>query len=113
MGIAVSLLVASCSRTMPIDFTDDVERVCAAYCEQNLACHEPALFESFEDCYDLCFNEIPRLWQDDACGEAVRAKYECVGQTHSCEAYIDSNNVLADNYTCKAEKERSTSACLQ
>lgn len=67
-----TLALTTCSRVAPADVSDEVERICAAFCEQNVACHEPELFETVSD-----------------------------------------NNVIADDYTCKAEKELRTHVCSE
>lgn len=36
----------------------------------------------------------------------MRDVYECIGSQPTCELFLDTNNVHAEQYTCKAEKER-------
>ena len=110
IGLGAVALVA-CSRVAPADVSEEVERICAAFCEQNVACHEPELFETVDDCFQVCFHEYPSMHELDECGEATRALYDCVGSTQSCEEYLDTNNIGADDYACKAEKESRTLAC--
>ena len=110
LGLGV-LLLTDCSRTAPADLSAEVDRICAMFCQRNVACHEPRLFETEDDCYEVCFEEFPSLHQQTECGAANRALYECVANTTTCEDYLDTNNVFAEDYTCKTEKQRALDAC--
>lgn len=107
VGLALGLVLACSDRTIDpvVDYTEEVERICTAYCEMNVMCHEPAIFSTFEDCYDVCI-DMTYLWDDTHCGEVMRDIHDCAGATTTCEAYNDTNNVHAEDYTCKAEKDR-------
>lgn len=48
------------------------------------------------------------ILNDTDCGEAHRAMMECIGSQPSCELFLDTYDVHADEYTCKAEKDRYT-----
>lgn len=109
MTVAVFVgIAAGACRPGPVDydedFTEEVERICADYCEMNLACHEPPWFDTYDECETTCLGTA-YVYNDTACGEARRAIFECVGATATCEEYNDTNNVHADNYTCKSEKD--------
>jgi hypothetical protein len=86
------------------DFTAEVEQICADYCEMNLACHEPPWFETYAECEHICLHS-EFMYNDTLCGERARAVRACVGSQPTCELYNDTNNVHADEYTCKAEKD--------
>ena len=109
-SVAILLVAAAfaCS-ARPADYEEDftavVEQICADYCEMNLACHEPAWFETYEACDDTCLG-LAYIYNDTDCGQAKRNMYECIGSTSTCELYNDTNNVHADQYTCKTEKDR-------
>ena len=99
-------VIAACSgRTVDteVDYTQEVEQICEDFCTINLACHEPPVFESQVQCRDTC-TELAYIKNDTACGEAHREFMACVAATTTCAEYNDTNNVDADNYTCKAEK---------
>lgn len=105
-ALALGLLgLVGCTRIadVEVDYTDQVLDICTDFCGMNLSCHEPAVFETHEACEAQCF-DMGYILNDSECGEAHRDLYECVGATSTCDAYIDTNNVNADNYTCKAEK---------
>lgn len=87
------------------DFTAEVERICADYCEINLACREPPFFESYEECEHNCLHSA-YIYNDTECGRATRGEIECVGSQPTCELYNDTLNIHADKYTCQAEHER-------
>lgn len=90
------------------DFTAEVERLCADYCEMNLACRAPPAFANYDECEDACLG-LDYVYNDTTCGEAHRAMIECIGSQPTCELFMDTYNVSADDYTCKAEKDRVTS----
>ena len=90
------------------DFTEEVERICADLCTMNLACQEPPAFASQDECESICLG-TDYVYNDTTCGEVKRAAIECIGSQPTCELYLDTNNVLSDDYTCKAEKEAWTS----
>jgi hypothetical protein len=103
----VMAVASACSaRTLDYeeDFIEEVEQICVNYCEKNLACHEPAWFETYEDCEAICLN-TPFAYNDTICGQARRDMMTCIGSTTTCELYNDTNNVHADQYTCQFEKE--------
>jgi hypothetical protein len=107
LSLATAILIAACGPD-PLDhaedFTEEVERVCADYCEINLACREPAWFESYDACEQTCLHAT-YIYNDTPCGEAMRAIMTCVGSQPTCELYNDTLNVHADEYTCQAETE--------
>lgn len=86
------------------DFTEAVERICNDYCSMNLACREPAAFENYQECEDICL-ESAYIYNDTDCGQALRDVFECIGSTSTCELFDDTYNVHADDYTCNAEKD--------
>jgi hypothetical protein len=88
----------------PADFTEEVERICADYCQTYLACREEPVFESYQECEHICLH-IPFIYNDTACGETKRDVYECIGSQPTCELFLDTYNVHAEQYTCKAEKD--------
>lgn len=88
----------------PEDFTEEVERICADYCEINLACREPPWFESYQECEHVCLH-LAYIYNDTPCGAAMRAVHECIGSQPTCDLYNDTFNVHAEQYTCKAEKD--------
>jgi hypothetical protein len=88
----------------PADFTEEVERICADYCEVNLACREPPWFESYQECENVCLH-LAYIYNDTPCGQATRDEIECIGSQPTCELYNDTLNVHAEQYTCKAEKD--------
>jgi hypothetical protein len=88
----------------PADFTEEVERICADNCEMHFACGEPPAFESYEECEQICLH-LAYIYNDTVCGEATRGVYGCIGSQPTCELYLDTNNVHAEQYTCKAEKD--------
>lgn len=91
------------------DFSDEVEQICADYCEQALACLPPdEQFETYGDCEGRCLT-LGYIYNDSACGEAIRDAFACIGSTSTCEAFLDTNNVNAKSYTCQAEKEHYSS----
>lgn len=109
--LAVIVSSVACNRIAdsdPIDYTEEVERICLGLCEMNVACHEPPLFETVEECEAVCL-DIQTLYDDTNCGSAGRDLYDCVAATTTCEMYNDTNNVNAEDYTCKAEKDRLAS----
>lgn len=91
------------------DHSEEVAKICADFCGQALACLPPDDgFESYEDCEGSCLT-LGYIYNDSACGDALRDAYACIGSTPTCEAFLDTNNVDAEDYTCKAEKEHYTS----
>jgi hypothetical protein len=102
-GLACSARVVDVER----DFTEEVERLCVDFCTMNLDCHEPPWFETYGDCEHACLHAA-YVYNDTVCGHARRALLECVGSTETCELYNDANNVFAEDYTCKAEKDHFT-----
>jgi hypothetical protein len=86
------------------DLTEKVERICTDLCELELACIEPSLFESHEDCEHTCLH-TQFIHNDSTCGEVKRAMLECFGSQPTCELYLDTFNDHADEYTCQAEKD--------
>ena len=109
-AIAGIVALAGCSRTADYKeaFTAEVERMCANYCALNLECQEPPAFEGYDECESYCLG-LSYVYNDTECGEAKRAKFECIGSQPTCELYDDTQNVHADEYTCKAEKDAFTS----
>jgi hypothetical protein len=88
----------------PEDFTEEVERICADYCEIYLACREEPVFDSHQECEQVCLH-LAYIYNDTPCGEATRAVKECIGSQPTCDLYNDTLNVHAEQYTCKAEKD--------
>ena len=111
LGLVALTSVTCVDRPLEPDFSEEVERVCGMLCEQNVSCHEPPLFETVNECFEVCISG-DELYTTDACGAARRAVYECVGQTSTCEAYLDTHNVDAEDYTCKSEKDAMVDACI-
>jgi hypothetical protein len=106
--VSVALVGAALScgdRTIdePEDFIEEVERICADNCEMQFACFEPP-FESYEACEHVCLH-TGYIYNDTDCGEAKRGVYGCVASQPTCELYLDTYDVHADDYTCKAEKD--------
>ena len=111
LGLVVAAIVGvalSCGdRTIdpePEDFTEEVERICADFCEVNLECRDPPWFESYAECEHVCLH-LGYIYNDTPCGEAMRAWHECIGSQPTCELYNDTLNVHAEQYTCKAEND--------
>lgn len=101
---AVLLLGACSSRTADSeqDFSADVERICESMCAMVMACREPPIFDTHEACVDSC--AMPGFMvEDSACGQALRDYRECIGDTQTCEAYLDTLAVDAETFTCQAE----------
>lgn len=88
----------------PEDFTEEVERICEEYCEIYLACREEPVFDSYDECEHSCLHTA-YIYNDTDCGEAKRGMYECVASQPTCELFLDTYDVHADDYTCKAEKD--------
>jgi hypothetical protein len=86
------------------DFTDEVRRICVDNCTMDLACREPQWFDTYAECEAVCL-DTPYIYNDTDCGQARRDLVACIGSTATCELYNDTNNVHADDYTCKAEKD--------
>lgn len=116
--LVAGMMVAACgagSLDYDEDFTKEVEQICADYCDVNLACREPAWFESDEACVHSCLHSA-FIYNDTDCGEAKRAVVACVGSQPTCELYDDTLNVHAEVYTCQAETEhraKLSEACGQ
>lgn len=109
LGIAfVTAGVAAACGPGPLDevedFTAEVERNCADYCELNLACEPTPGFELYDECEHVCLHD-GFVYNDTVCGEAARAVTECIGSQPTCELFLDTYNVHADEYTCQAEKD--------
>jgi hypothetical protein len=108
VSVALVGAVLSCGDRLiepePEDFTEEVERICADNCEMQFTCFEPPAFESYEECEHICLH-TPYIYNDTDCGAAKRGVYGCVGSQPTCELYLDTYDVHADDYTCKAEKD--------
>ena len=105
--LTTTIVVVACSgRQLDVeeDFTEEVARICDAFCEMNVACHEPPVFDTEDECLELCLDH-PYMYDDTECGAAHRADMDCVGATTTCAEYLDTLNVHADDYTCKAERQ--------
>jgi hypothetical protein len=105
-SFGAALAFAACSgRTGDYeeDFSDDVERICTAMCEKVVACRDPPVFATEEECRSVCDNES--MYEDTACGQGIRDFRECIGATANCEEYLDTLDVHAEDFTCKAENE--------
>lgn len=104
--LLVALSLAACGERMldvEQDYTEEVEQLCSDLCEKVVTCVEPPLFETREECQVLCTVAPSEVYEDSACGEAFRAYYRCIGGTATCEEYLDTQNVLANDHLCKTE----------
>lgn len=101
--LVLFVLAACSSRTAddPQDYTDEVERICEDLCEKGATCVDPP-FAPYEECMVEC-TQPGGMHDDTDCGAAFRAWFGCVGGTATCEEYLDSRNVNAEDYTCKEE----------
>jgi hypothetical protein len=98
-------LLGCTDRQVPVDYTEEVVRICTDLCEKVVTCVEPPLFSTEAECRASCTRPEHTMYEDSACGEAFRELYSCIGGTENCEEYLDTNNVYAEDYTCKEEKE--------
>lgn len=103
--LALVTALAACSDRMadypPVDYTEEVARICEDLCDKGATCADPP-FVDYDECLDAC--TVPGGMHDDtACGAAFRAWFGCVGGTATCEEYLDSRNTHAENFTCKEE----------
>lgn len=102
--IVILVALAGCSsRTAdyPVDYTEEVERICESVCGRQQMCMDPPYHE-YDDCMALC-NMPGGMHDDTVCGEAFRAFYGCIADTETCEEYLDTHNVNAENFACKEE----------
>lgn len=93
------------------DFSEDVQRICTNLCEKVVECRDPPLFETVDECRATC--TIPSFMYDDSeCGRTLRDFRECVGETQSCEEYLDTLEVHAEDFTCKEELDAYAALCV-
>jgi hypothetical protein len=109
-AVSLAATVACGARTGDYteDFSEAVEEICTDYCTMFFACRDPSFFESYEDCETRC-SGLGYIYNDTACGQSQRDMIGCIGSQPTCELFNDTENVFADDYTCKAEKDYDTS----
>ncbi len=103
---ATVIVVSGCAdRPLDQDFRSEVDQICGQFCSTLLECQPDPSFSSQAECEESC-KGMGFIYNDSDCGDAFRQFYACIGGVGSCKAYFDTHDVDANDYTCKAEKDR-------
>ena len=85
------MLLGCADRTVepPVDYSEEVERICEGFCAMDIACLDEPLV-TVEECIEVCEQPDTVMFEESACGDAFRAYYGCVASTQTCDVWASN-----------------------